>query len=163
MEAQSPFAVANYFIQKAAADGGQLTPMKLIKLVYIAHGWYLALTGKPLIREPVEAWKFGPVIESLYHAFKRYGNGAIPAAAATDAAIKGDDAEEIKKVLDKVWDSYAKYSAVQLSTLTHQPETPWRKSFDPTSFYTVIPDALIKEHYLAKLNASRERRPEPVG
>src|SRR5439155_19093596 len=118
-DAQSPFAVANYFIRKAALTKMPLTPMKLIKLVYLAHGWHLALTGRSLIREPVEAWKFGPMIESLYHAFKRYGNSPIPPEAATDAELKDGDGN-VKRILDKVWDSYSKYTAAQLSTLTHQ-------------------------------------------
>jgi uncharacterized phage-associated protein len=61
-----PKAIANYFIARAAADGKRLTPLQLIKLVYIAHGWYLGLTGEPLINEPPEAWQYGPVIPSLY-------------------------------------------------------------------------------------------------
>jgi uncharacterized phage-associated protein len=147
MTSQSSFAIANYFIWKAAEEKVPLTPMKLIKLVYLAHGWSLGLTGKPLLREPIEAWKFGPVIESLYHAYKRYGNHPLPANSATRAEIQGEDAAEIKRLLDKVWNSYKKYSAAQLSTLTHQPDTPWSKVHDPNSFYTVIPDKLIAEHY----------------
>jgi uncharacterized phage-associated protein len=154
-EAQSPFAIANYFIRKSAETKVPLTPMKLIKLVYIAHGWYLALTGKPLIREPIEAWKFGPVIESLYHAFKRYGNSAIPLEAATQAALKDED-RTVRQVLDKVWDSYAKFTASQLGTLTHQANTPWSEVFDPNELYTVIPNDVIKEHYKEIINATRK-------
>ena len=29
--------------------------------VYFAHG-LIALTGRPLIREPIEAWDYGPVV-----------------------------------------------------------------------------------------------------
>jgi uncharacterized phage-associated protein len=32
-------AVANEFIRLAAEDGRTLTPLQIIKLVYIAHGW----------------------------------------------------------------------------------------------------------------------------
>ena len=52
--------------------------MKLIKLVYIAHGWHLALeNGKSLISEAVMAWKYGHVINSLYQKLKRYGSQDI--------------------------------------------------------------------------------------
>ena len=47
--------------------------MKIIKLVYIAHGHYLAKNDSPLFTEKVEAWDYGPVIPSLYHEFKIYG------------------------------------------------------------------------------------------
>ena len=41
----NPTTVANYFIDKYSKTG-DLTPMKIIKLTYIAYGWYLALTDK---------------------------------------------------------------------------------------------------------------------
>ncbi len=50
--------VANYFLKKAAAEGVTLDPMKLQKLVYIAHGWHLGLLGAPLLRSPIEAWTY---------------------------------------------------------------------------------------------------------
>jgi len=77
-------AIANEFIKVARERNKQLTPMELLKLVYFAHGWYLALSGVPLINEPVQAWRFGPVIPSIYHAFKRYGSGPIIALATSD-------------------------------------------------------------------------------
>ena len=155
MNAQSPFAIANYFIRKASEESVPLTPVKLMKLVYIAHGWYLALAGKQLIREPIEAWKYGPVIESLYHAFKRYGNTPLPISAATDATITDNEHGDIKRVLDKVWEKYSKLTAAQLSTITHQPDTPWSQVYDPDQFNVTIPDELIKKYYQAKIDASK--------
>lgn len=159
MNGQSPFAIANYFIRRAAQEGVPLTPMKLIKLVYIAHGWYLALAGKRLIREPIEAWKYGPVIESLYHAFKPYGNTPLPSSAATDAVFTDNEHEDIRRLLDKVWEGYSKLSAAQLSTITHQPDTPWSQVYDPNQRNIVIPDELIRKHYQEKIDA-RKRRTE---
>ena len=70
-------AVANYFIDLANAKKIQITPMKLQKLIYFAHGWHLAIIGEPLIDECVQAWSYGPVIDSIYHEFKEYGSGPI--------------------------------------------------------------------------------------
>ena len=69
--------IANYFIEKSLDSGVDLTPMKLNKLVYIAHGWYLGLSDRPLIGEAAQAWKYGPVIPSIYHRFKAYGGAQI--------------------------------------------------------------------------------------
>jgi antitoxin SocA-like protein len=69
--------VANEFIRLAEADGRALTPLQVIKLAYIAHGWMLALYQRPLISDSIEAWKYGPVIPTLYHALKKYGAGSV--------------------------------------------------------------------------------------
>jgi uncharacterized phage-associated protein len=75
-------AVANEFLTIARSKGTPLTPMKLQKLVYFAHGWFLALNpGQPLISERVEAWKYGPVIRALYSQFRDYGDASIEALA----------------------------------------------------------------------------------
>jgi uncharacterized phage-associated protein len=64
-------AVANYFLEKGKREGVGLTPMQLIKLVYFAYGWSLAIFDRPLIDERLQAWRFGPAIPSLYHEFMR--------------------------------------------------------------------------------------------
>lgn len=58
--------IANFFVKKAQEEQIPLTLMKIIKLVYIAHGWHLAHKKSPLISEPVEAWPYGPVVPSVY-------------------------------------------------------------------------------------------------
>src|SRR5688572_9338191 len=115
----SPIAIANYFIAKSLESGKDLTPMKLVKLVYLAHGWYLGLTSKPLISEAVQAWKYGPVINSVYHTFKKYGNDQILALdndfSSFQFAPPQVEDGNIKSYLDKIWDVYSVYSGLQLS------------------------------------------------
>ena len=43
-----PRAVANRLLELARERQLSLDPMKVQKLLYYAHGWHLALTGKPL-------------------------------------------------------------------------------------------------------------------
>lgn len=91
----SPQAVANYLLDKARDDGELLTHMKLQKLVYIAHGWHLAVTGKPLLSDPVEAWQFGPVIRSLYHDLKHFGHEPISGRLRDSIPNPGTDTFEV--------------------------------------------------------------------
>lgn len=44
----------------------QLTPLKLQKLIFFAHGIAAALFDKHLIAEEIEGWPFGPVFKSVY-------------------------------------------------------------------------------------------------
>jgi uncharacterized phage-associated protein len=132
-------AVANYFLGRAKSEGQSLDPMQIQKLVYYGQGWHLALRDKSLIRETIEAWPYGPVIESLFHEFKRWGSGAIRELAMRDEggifgrqyasldqeATFDEDLEAANSILDRVWQVYGNYSGIQLSDLTHKPNSPW--------------------------------------
>jgi uncharacterized phage-associated protein len=164
---ESPLAVANYFIQKSFETGVVLTPMKLVKLVYIAHGWYLGLTGEPLLSEQVQAWQYGPVVKSVYDEFKAYGSQPI---TSYGYAPRGDGEYglyvpivsdgKIKKFLDKVWDVYKGYTAIQLSSLTHQQNTPWDQVYNKMggkyNKFAVIRDDIIKDHYKTKIKPTEK-------
>ncbi|SDR06678.1 type II toxin-antitoxin system antitoxin SocA domain-containing protein [Pseudoxanthomonas sp. CF125] len=157
----SPAAVANFFLGKAAQENKSLTPMQLIKLVYIAHGWHLGYFNRPLINERVQAWKFGPVIDSLYHKLKCYGDGPITAIIPMRLGAESpviDDPNTVS-LLDSVFKSYAPYSGLQLSTLTHQADTPWYKAYIERGgrfgWGTEIPEEEIKAHYDQKIAANR--------
>jgi uncharacterized phage-associated protein len=48
------------------AEQGEMSTMKLHKLLYFSQGWAMAWTGKPLFPEDFEAWASGPVCRELY-------------------------------------------------------------------------------------------------
>jgi len=163
-------AIANYFLDLATRDGKTLTPMQIVKLVYYAHGWNLAITDQPLITERVEAWRYGPVIPSVYHSFKMYGNRPIEDPARDLVIPPGewysrgwpepfsidnnkDDPtqnEFVKKLLERVWQSYGQFTGVQLSNMTHEPESPWattrRRTHDAK--WAVISDDVIRDYFI---------------
>ena len=146
----NPTTVANYFIDKHSKTGN-LTPMKIIKLTYIAYGWYLALTDKKerLLDESPIAWDFGPVFPSLYYSIKQYKKEKITEKipnAVKDEKITSED----EKFLDKIWEVYGRFDGIYLSALTHNDGTPWRKVYRKDS-NAVISDDDIFEHYKTKL------------
>ena len=69
--------VANHFIEQAEKAGQELTQMKLHKLLYFAHGWHLAMTGKPLFEEPILAGPYGPYMQSVYEGAYGFGSGDL--------------------------------------------------------------------------------------
>ncbi|MBO6505036.1 MAG: DUF4065 domain-containing protein [Kordiimonadaceae bacterium] len=139
--------VANKLIELASADGEKLTPMQLIKLVYICHGWTLALTDRQLIMEDIEAWQYGPVISDLYHALKQYKSSAItsPINNMFEKIDKFDDVQE--SIVEQVYNIYAKYTGIQLSSLTHKKDTPWDLTWNTYGQSAVIPQQWIREHF----------------
>ena len=45
----SPSHVANFFLSRGAEAGVTISPMKLLKLVYIGYGWVLAVLDRSLL------------------------------------------------------------------------------------------------------------------
>lgn len=137
--------VADAILKIAKARGQSLTPMQLMKLVYIAHGWSLGLRGVDLYRNRIEAWQYGPVMPDLYHATKQFGRDPIPLDMVGDGPLTVSQSDQ--KFLEDVFNKYGHLSGPQLSYLTHQSGTPWERVYHPESRNWEIPDELIREHY----------------
>ena len=73
------FDAADYFLSKIDEDAGDvITNLKLQKLVYYAQGFSLALCGRPLFAERIEAWQHGPVCPLFSQSTKRAAPSASP-------------------------------------------------------------------------------------
>lgn len=133
--------------------------MWLQKLVYIAHGWNLAISREPLVSQQPEAWDNGPVFRSLWNHIRDYGIDRVQRLLVdpvTKELIQTDLTDSEASIVDHVWDKYGHYSGHQLSRLTHKPDTPWTKSYLRRGRNAPIPDSETKEHYVQLALAGRE-------
>lgn len=143
-------AIANAILDVSHKRGTDVTLMQLIKLVYLAHGWWLAFSREPLTSSDPQAWQYGPVHPQVYKAFKKFGSSPI-----TERAIDGSTRleyrealpEEVRDLLEGVVDSYGDMHAFKLSDIMHQPGTPWSITKDNTGLYSPIPSDLIRRHF----------------
>jgi len=131
----TPAHIANYLLYKAHQDGVAITPMKLIKLVYIAYGWYLVREGKRLFADKIEAWRYGPVVPSLYHEFKRFGSNPVDTFAVEFSVGTSETSFPIAKdqnvlmVVNAVWQFYCKKTGEELSKITHENNSAWSEAW----------------------------------
>jgi len=167
----SPHAVANYLLELGERDNVEISPMKLQKLVYYAHGWHLGITGEPLINEQIECWQYGPVVRSLFHQFKDFGSSAITRKATKFKLRKPNEKgvgffktitptiserfTDERTLIETVWDSYKEYGPIRLSNMTHAEGEPWRTVFEKWDRRppkgTDIPQDLIRQYFESKL------------
>ncbi len=153
-------AIANYFLELAKKEHKDIDPLKLQKLVFIAHGWHLGIHEAPLVKERVEAWEWGPVIPSVYHAFKHFGRRPVtepgedaewnPLGSIEPIVPKVEESDrKTTDFLSEVWKIYGKYSGIQLSNLTHEKESPWDKvrRANEDHRWLVIGDDIIQKYY----------------
>lgn len=152
-----PSAVANFFLAKS----GEITQMKLHKLLYYAQGWYLAVVGKPLLNETITAWKHGPVVPSLYYDLKKFGARPIDRLTRTidrqarvrhSPQIRADD-HVVRGLLERIWSVYGGLSGQQLSRMTHAPDSPWSRVRErhPDLSGVEIPNEEIRRHFRQRL------------
>ena len=155
-----PTEIADFFLSHyGQSESHDITPMKIIKLVYIAHGWYLGYKGEALIDENPEAWKYGPVIPSLYHEYKDFKDKPIRRSYHNQVELKSnsdnnsqnDDSKFVTELLVKIWEVYGSKNALVLSAMTHKKGTPWHKTWQKIqskNLYSFqIPETEIREYY----------------
>jgi len=143
----SALDVAAWFLNEVDRKAGDsITNLKLQKLVYYAQAWAVALLGRPLFAEPVEAWAHGPVVNQVYQEFKGFGFDGLPAVRQ-----KPRFTPEERTVLEDVLAVYGEHSATFLEALTHG-EQPWQATWGdrPANSRSrrEIPLPLIREFYL---------------
>ena len=152
-------AVANFFIELAHKENRPITQLGLIKRVYIAHGFSLAIFHKPLLDprfDRVEAWRYGPVIPSVYHSFKQFKANPITEKTVVmtwddvnlipdfhTPELEDKDAREIVKM---VWLRYHGKTDSEMVTLTHRKGTPWDVCYIEGE-NQVIPDDITEVFY----------------
>lgn len=159
--------IANWFLSQSEP----INSMKLNKLLYIAHGWHLALSDKPLINENIVASEYGPHIHSTYHYFKHLGNNPIHYLMMKLKVVDGklkktfpqidenlEENKDLVRFLNRIWDIHSKWSATQLAVITTDDDeenetiSPYHQveeilGEELLNRFIVIPDELIKNYF----------------
>ena len=98
-----------------AAYGERIDEMKLHKLLYFAQRENLIRNDEPLFEGEFQGWRFGPVLPSIRDLYKNNDFGAV------------EEMDDVKAVMDYVFENYAEKDSWSLSRLTHG-EISWKKS-----------------------------------
>lgn len=150
--------IALFFLELGELEGIPITHMKLQKLIYVAHGWCLAIHGKPLIEESIEAWRYGPVIGNVYQWLKHCGSAPIQLKdlyVSDNNQLRLADLKQDKStvaLLERVWDVHKNFDDIKLSGMTHLPTSPWaqvRGKTPENKFNITIDDSLIRDYFVA--------------
>ena len=138
--------VAQYVLNKV----GDMTTLKLQKLVYYCQAWSLAWDGKPLFDEEFEAWANGPVCPEL---FKKHKGKFVIEKNFLDEYKYDKFTGEEKETMNVVLKDLGGKSPQWLRDLTHL-ERPWteaRKGYAPGEICNNIIDKEIMQDYYGGL------------
>ncbi len=118
--------VARWFLSRnelkaLSGETDFISNLKLQKLLYYAQGIYLALYDEPLFEEPIDAWQYGPVVETVYQKYKENGADGIKNFEYPEENFS----EEEESTLQFVQNAFGQFSAWKLADMTHE-ESPWK-------------------------------------
>ena len=158
-------AVANEFLRLQREDHGYpvIDQMKLQKLLFYAHAWYMAYNERrPLFDDDFEAWPWGPVVRDAYLQTLDCGKGPVEAPLSELAENSGGFQfrtpdgvfDDLKPFIRSVWDTHKQFSGIQLSNSTHADGEPWtvvKDRYGSLEGKPKIPNNLIAEVFERKL------------
>ena len=125
---------------------GNLTKVKLQKLLYFCQAWHLAKYDAPLFDEDFYAWKLGPVVKELHesmHSVETF----VPYDIAGSNVDNLNNGEII--FIDKVLDCYGDKNKDELVAMTHEDDA-WKNA---------MPDALITKE---SIKSCYKAKPCPI-
>lgn len=147
--------VMNELIRSAADRGVAVSIVTLPRLTYFTHGWFLALTGQPLISgEWFRAFRWGPNVDGFNSTFESYGYrnlDPIPADNPVCIDCQSID-DDHKQLVERIIDVYGGFTAEQIVALATQKDTPWFKIWNDPPNIRCIPDTMTMEYFKSKLN-----------
>ena len=138
----SALEVANLFLFWANRDGDVITNLKMQKLLYYAQAWHLVNYGSPLFPDQIEAWDLGPVIRSVYRAFKSHRASPIDYSdkkGREEARFSGRDLTYLREF----YRNFIKLTAHELVEMSHN-ETPWQEAH---ASHQSIDNSAMKKFY----------------
>ena len=147
--------IAKYIVSQI-----KCTHLSLEKLVYLSYADYLCDYEDKLFNDKIFAFKYGPVVSSVYEYFKNSGYGEITLEddkqcisnieklpIKTRILFANDGLKKIQSI-DKTIKKYKEYSAKELVEITHRDGSPW-SNYDSSKPYQEMSDDIIKEfHYV---------------
>ncbi len=128
----SALAVSNALLACAKKETESISHLQMQKLLYFAQGWSLAIRGRALFEDRIEAGRYGPIVPIAFDAFEKFGLGPItePASSPSYWSQPGgnvppiSDKEDLQFVLE-VWSTYKKFSALELASISLRAGGPW--------------------------------------
>lgn len=100
-----PVEVAEYIIGVMPVDN-----LKLQKLLYYCQGIHLKVVDTPLFNDVIEAWRYGPVVPSVYHKYKHFGFDILRSNEEESLMFE----RNTRKVIDMTLQYYGEFSGLEL-------------------------------------------------
>ncbi len=138
--------VAWQTLKEARKFGFSLSNQRLQKIVYISHGYFLALYNNPLLSDNVDVYKYGPCFPKIHQLFSEYGGDEIPVSDSIETDLRFDT--NANYVINSVLKLYGNLDCNKLVALTTGDLSPSKKYLKEQSGVSILMENdVIKNHY----------------
>ena len=134
--------VADYILfQYNKMDVG-ISNLKLQKILYFVQALSFIEKNEEMFSDSFQAWNFGPVIESIFEKYKRFGAFDIPDIPVKSPKIQEDD----KNLIDTVLKRFQDLSNAYLTKIV-QGQEPWKSNYKE-GLKVKIPNEEIQKYFV---------------
>ena len=149
--------VAKYILSKI-----KCTQLKLQKLVYLCFADYLIKTKKELYTDKIYALQYGPVVDSVYKKYKKYGykpieedtqdiESDVSNMPALSRILVAEDGVEKMDSIETTLKKYGDLSASELVSITHRNDSPWSKTYRDSRKCEIKRKTIMEYHEVEEL------------
>lgn len=136
--------VAKYIINKCTTDEHPISNLQLQKILYYIQHDFLVNKNKELFEDEFAAWKFGPIVPSIYHVYSTAGGMKLE-ETYEDIDLNSFEPEDLETINSIVEEKREKNPWLLVDE-THKEGKAWDLIFqNGLGFKDPIPKNLIKE------------------
>lgn len=133
--------ISSLDIAKRICKHWKITNQQIHKILYLIQLVHVSRAGHSLIKEPFEAWHYGPVIPSLHNKIKCFGDKPIQ-----DIFFAAKELEpEIEKLVIEVFKFLENKTIAELVAITHRKRGAWHKTYNPLVKNEIKMSDILKE------------------
>lgn len=142
-----------------------MSHLKLQKILYLTYATFLMKYREALFKDSIVSYRYGPVVDTVYHNFKKYGAEEITDKEKYSFFLKNEsmpalyarfsNSEMGTKVINTIVETvnkYDKYTASQLVNITHSENSPWSRSYSENNQNIPITDDVILNYHKNELS-----------
>lgn len=135
-----------YLINLFHNNNRVVTQLQLQKLMFLFEAYYMNKENIERLYDcEYHAWNFGPVAIPLYKKFSKYGRDDIT-LEQKEIDIGNNIQENRKSIMNEIYNTFGKLSALDLVKFTHAEGSPWSNVWNREK-YGIIPKTNIKEWF----------------
>lgn len=123
-----------------------VTNLEIHKILYLTHMTMLGRSKgqQELVYDHFEAWDYGPVVPTLYHRLKAFGNHPVQNVFRAFPDEKGTPES---MMIEEVERRMRHKTPGELISMTHYEDGAWAKNYRPGERNVIISNADILAEY----------------